>query len=162
MSKRYYWNNTSDFGMTLNTEFEVEMLVECKKSLPNETGGILIGAYTQGNSIAEISKITGPPPDSKYGRYTFFRGTHGLKKLLNDYWEKHQQYYLGEWHFHPFGAPVPSHQDIRQMQQIANSRRYNCPEPILLIIGGNPFENLKINVYVFPRGKEYITLIETS
>lgn len=158
MSKRLYWNETAVIGLSLDANHEREMLQECTKSFPNETGGILIGLYKQDNTIAEVTKISGPPKDSKHGRYTFYRGTLGLIELLDEYWEKHQQYYLGEWHFHPNGKPVPSHQDILQMKQIANSKRYNCPEPILLIVGGHPKKQWTTSAYVFPKGKECITL----
>jgi integrative and conjugative element protein (TIGR02256 family) len=58
-----------------------------------------------------------------------------LKKILKARWEK-KQYYLGEWHFHPNASPNPSGQDKRQLMEIANNASYNCPEPIMIIIGG--------------------------
>jgi hypothetical protein len=49
-----------------------------------------------------------------------------------------KEHYLGEWHFHPFAAPSPSSIDYSQMAEIAVSRSWRCPEPVLLIIGGDP------------------------
>ncbi len=47
-------------------------------------------------------------------------------------------YYIGEWHFHPFMSPVPSGTDLRQIRAIARDRDYQCPVPILIVVGGDP------------------------
>jgi hypothetical protein len=40
------------------------------------------------------------------------------------------------------------------MKEIASSRGYQCPEPILLIIGGNPKDVWSVQVTVFKRSGE--------
>ncbi|WP_051398046.1 Mov34/MPN/PAD-1 family protein [Runella limosa] len=112
----------------------------------NETGGILIGNYKWNQTLAVISEITGPPSDSKMGLTWFKRGIRGLKQLIERSWIK-GHYYIGEWHFHPYASPNPSRQDIQEMKNIATSKIYNCPEPILLIIGGC-VDNFKLRVFV--------------
>ncbi len=43
------------------------------------------------------------------------------------------------------------HSDIQQMKEIASSSRYVCPEPVLLIIGGCPPQELEIiTICVYP------------
>lgn len=61
-------------------------------------------------------------------------------------------FYVGEWHFHPNAAPTPSDTDHRSMRGIATSTRYNCPEPVLVIVGGNPRREWTASAQVFPRG----------
>lgn len=136
------------------------ILKNVKKTGTYETGGILTGNYSDDLKTAFIKLSTGPPVDSKTGPTWFNRGTQGLKKLINKLWSKNN-YYLGEWHFHPNALPIPSGQDKRQMKEIALSKQYNCPEPIMLIIGGNHIE-YKIAVFVFTRMSKVYELKEIN
>jgi len=66
---------------------------------------------------------------------------------------------LGEWHFHPEASSILSEQDLQQMQQIAASDLYSCPEPLLLIIGGTPPSDWTMNAYVCFSASSEIALI---
>jgi integrative and conjugative element protein (TIGR02256 family) len=114
----------------------------------NETGGIILGSYPD-LTTAEVSEILGPPSDSRAGRYWFERGIKGLKSILNAAWNENQ-YYLGEWHYHPNGTVEPSPQDFQQMKKISKSEKYYCPEPLMIIIAGN-FRNYRLGVYMTDR-----------
>lgn len=131
-------------GQTADCEFAVELQGSVLKALDQycsdagslETGGILIGYYTNGSLLAIIREATPPPPDSKRGRSQFERGVTGLRKLLGKRWlAKERTFYLGEWHFHPASCVEPSSQDFAQMIEISQARRYDCKEPLLLILG---------------------------
>lgn len=100
-----------------------------------ETGGILIGYYDTSLKNAYITEVTREPEDSKSGPTWFIRGIKGLKKLIIKKWEK-EEYYLGEWHYHPGQSPEPSKVDINQMRKNAKDKHFNCKEPILVIVGG--------------------------
>lgn len=101
-----------------------------------ETGGILIGRYTDDNATAVILEATPPPADSKDGSTWFVRGFAGLRQLLLQRWRsKDRSYYVGEWHYHPANVIVPSDDDWTQMDSIARAPEYRCSEPILLIAG---------------------------
>jgi len=123
----------------------------------NETGGIIIGQYNDDRDCATVSLVTPAPPDSKSGHTWFERGVSGLQQLITRMWKK-KDYYLGEWHFHPYAPPTPSRTDINQMVRIANSKQYNCPEPILLIIGGNP-ETYTIQIAVILPNENVVELL---
>lgn len=127
----------------------------CKTSNSNETGGILIGNYSRNQKTANILKVTPPPQNSRKTKCTFKRGTAGLKNFLDLMWEQ-GLYYLGEWHYHPNASPFPSGTDINQMIRFANSSDLKCPEPILVIIGGNLCKE-SIFVAVFNKN-DYVTL----
>lgn len=107
------------------------------RSVPQETGGVLIGSYDDMLHIATITKATGAPKDSACSRLGFIRGIAGTKAILKRAADR-GEYYLGEWHTHPRASPEPSRTDLEQMLEIAMSKSYNCPEPILIIAGGNP------------------------
>ena len=72
------------------------------------------------------------------------------KKLLLNKW-KNQEFYIGEWHFHPNGTTTPSPQDFTQLSEISESNRYNCPEPIMIIVAGTP-SKFEIQPYILIPG----------
>ena len=100
-----------------------------------ETGGILIGSYSADGVVARVNEALGPPKDSRSTRTEFMRSPSGLKGILQRRWSS-QQYYLGEWHFHPQGRGRPSPQDQRQLAEIGNDGAYACQKPILIVVGG--------------------------
>ncbi|NVJ07789.1 Mov34/MPN/PAD-1 family protein [Myxococcus sp. AM001] len=108
----------------------------CREAGASETGGILIGRYSDDLSIASVREATPPPPDSRRGRSWFVRGVSGLGNMLGDKWrEKDRAYYVGEWHFHPVAHIEPSRDDFDQMLKISRAKEYDCKEPLLLILG---------------------------
>jgi len=148
-----YWSSNKNFGLVVGPEQLQQMSEHCIKYGSCETGGVLIGSYSDNKACASITQILGPAQDSKSGRTWFIRGISGLQKLIDRYWERDKHYYLGEWHFHPYAMPNPSGQDIAQMRSIASSKAYNCPEPLLIIMGGNPAKHPLVRAFVFPQGQ---------
>jgi hypothetical protein len=138
------------FSVSFSSGVTADMARICLASRESETGGILIGRYSDDQAIAIVEQVSGPPPDSQHCFATFFRGIRGLQDLLNKLWAKpKKQYYLGEWHYHPLPILTPSSDDITQMSSIAASDKYACPEPILVIVAGpQPSEyNLSVSVH---------------
>ncbi|AXV36812.1 MAG: hypothetical protein CIT01_00660 [Methanobacterium sp. BRmetb2] len=147
MSKITFKSVDDKFLVEINNKILNRIKNECINARTKETGGILIGNYSENQSIANIRSITGPPKDSKQDRHTFRRGINGLMKLLDNKWNL-GQYYLGEWHFHPNSSSQPSQVDDNQMKNFAKDGLLQCPEPILLIIGGNQNKwDLSVHVY---------------
>jgi integrative and conjugative element protein (TIGR02256 family) len=124
------------FGLDLGTVHVAAILSSCQRASDQETGGVLIGYYNPSHNLAFVTEVTPAPPDSKHGATWFDRGVKGLTGKLHLSWKKTGSFYLGEWHYHPGATPDPSSTDSTQMASIAGSRRYACPEPVLLIIGG--------------------------
>lgn len=159
MSGSYsYTSKDASFKLTLCRQHYEMMRKLCKKSHPKETGGILIGNYSEDQHTAIISKITISPRDSKHGLNWFERGTEGLQYILDNAWDKEGMYYLGEWHYHPKDFPQPSFIDEKQMERIGTNPKYHCPEPILIIVNGDI--NKTLCPYVFPSNRNYISLEE--
>ena len=136
VSKLLFLN--SDFKLNINLPDELfkKMTYICNQSYPNETGGIIIGQYSEDFLTANISEITSPTIDTVKRRFSLKRGINGLKEKLDALWENNN-YYLGEWHYHPNASATPSKTDINQMIALSKYEKLNCPEPILIIIGGN-------------------------
>jgi len=151
------------FGLSFLEDAVEELLKYCREAEDVETGGIIIGRYSEDRATAVADRVTGPPPDSKHFFAQFLRGVQGLQELLNCVWSKRErQFYLGEWHYHPLPNPVPSADDIAQMREIANSKKYACPEPLLLIVAGPPAQGWLFSVTVHPRQRQMLFLKETS
>jgi integrative and conjugative element protein (TIGR02256 family) len=143
------------FEIKIDASRVSEMVRHCIKSGKNETGGILVGKYNSTTTCAHILVVKDAPTDSVRGPFTFVRGVRGLQRWLDQLWRNKQGYYLGEWHFHPFAAPNPSSTDVKQMEALAQDGGHHCPEPILLILGGDPQVSWSIRVFVFPRGRRW-------
>ncbi|MBX3408215.1 MAG: Mov34/MPN/PAD-1 family protein [Phycisphaeraceae bacterium] len=134
------------------------MLELCRQARRLETGGVLVGRYSSDQRIAQVDVATGPGSDSQAGGTWLVRGVRGLQKVLDAFWSQKRGYYVGEWHFHPGAAPCPSHRDVSQMRSIAKSNTYHCPEPLLIILGGDPDGAYSLHAEVFTRSGRRIVL----
>lgn len=128
----------------------------CEQAGQAETGGILIGRYDNAHAVALVEEILGPTGDSRAGRAWFVRGVRGLTAALERLW-RGGTYYLGEWHFHPGGAPEPSPPDIRAMRRIASDPKAACPEPVLLVAAGGA-SAIEIGAFVVRATGAIVTL----
>lgn len=155
-----YTNDINKLSVFLKEDLLLELREFCIEKGNLETGGILVGMYDSDLQSAIITKVLGPPADSKHGRTTFVRGTKGVKKILDDLW-KEGQYYLGEWHCHPKALPIASSQDINQMKRIAKNSIYRCPEPIMLIIGQD-YEEFVETFYLSINGSDLIEFVKKN
>ena len=158
-SEREYWSTDRKFGLRIRDTEVQKFMGHCKQAGDRETGGILVGFYTETHDCAIVTDLCGPPSDSRSGKTWFRRGVHGLQGWLQQLWTD-KRFYLGEWHFHPHSRAVPSKVDCDQLEEIARSGQYNCPEPVLLLIGGGPPQRWEMAAYVFPKMQPWVPLEE--
>lgn len=128
---------------------EKELLNYVESHLRNkncETGGMICGYYSEDLKNAFITEFCKPPKDSVFGRASFLRGIVGAESYFEKKWDE-GQYYLGDWHLHPFSSPTASCQDLRQIEVNSKDKKLKCPEPIMVIVGGS--DNKDMNVYIF-------------
>lgn len=152
-----FWSSDRKFGMIIEESHIAKILEACKNSGDHETGGIIVGHYTENLDCAIVTDVSLSPSDSRNGRSWFYRGVNGIQNWLNRLWIR-REYYLGEWHFHPFAYAALSPTDKTQMKKIAKNKSYYCPEPVLLIIGGDPERDWKMRVYVCNKGHSFLEL----
>lgn len=152
------WSDDCRLGIRLSAEVVLKIIMLCSESLNQETGGILVGRYTEDCRCAEITSVSDLPDDSNRGRTWFHRGIRGLGNWLQRCWKRRREYYVGEWHYHPLENVTPSYIDQTTMRQIAYSRTSSCPEPILLIIGTDSQGQMVISAIVFTKHSERIQL----
>jgi Prokaryotic homologs of the JAB domain len=144
-----------DVGLELKPTQLSTLRKRCAASWPKETGGVLVGRYNRSLDIARVTRLPLAPPDSTASIVSFVRGVHGLTELFEHLWQRDsdlREYYLGEWHYHPGQVPVPSSWDDEQMRAIARDGRYQCPEPVLLIVGGGKGVGWSFGAQVYFRG----------
>jgi integrative and conjugative element protein (TIGR02256 family) len=134
-------------GFKLKRDVQLSIIDEFRTHYPNETGGILIGHYTEDLRIAVVIEARPRASDSKAGPTWFIRGRKGLTQVLRESWQS-GEYYLGEWHSHPNGLASPSATDDSQLLNIARAPAYKCPEPILVVAGG-PIEDILLRAFIY-------------
>ena len=147
------------FGLLLPAVVLARILRACHRADKVETGGILVGYYTAELDRAIVTTASLAPRDSRAGPTWFERGVCGLQGWLQRAWRAKGQFYLGEWHYHPHASATPSSIDVRQMAEFALSPELRCPEPVLLIIGGDPPAAWCARSFVFPGGAQPIELL---
>lgn len=162
MSDLELWSADGMFGVRIPKRILLRLLQMCEVAGSLETGGILIGRYSRAHDCALVTDVSRAPKDSSSGRTWFARGVRGLQVWLDRLWHTIRHYYIGEWHFHPGGSPDPSEDDSRQMHGIARSVLYHCPEPVLLILGGEPKAAWRVGAHVYQQAGGSIELASTS
>jgi hypothetical protein len=83
--------------------------------LPNETGGILLGAFDVERKIIYVVDTIPSPVDSQERSTLYIRGCEGLQEKVDKAREDtfEQVEYVGEWHSHPDGVEcLPSGDDL--------------------------------------------------
>lgn len=154
------WASDDEGFQVLLEDASLSTITSCHvQSHGVETGGILVGLYARSARQAVVIAASPPPPDSRGGPTWFRRGTIGLAGWLADLWRSENLYYLGEWHSHPGGSCAPSACDSSEMARIAVSRKYHCPEPILVVIGGAEPSHWCLSVSVFRSRQPRVALV---
>lgn len=105
-----------------------KILGESERQPQVETGGVLMGAFSEASQTFRISDVLQAPSDSTCERDGFVLGTVGLRDRLDEYIPKHI-YCLGTWHTH-LSESGPSKQDLRTAALVGESRT----EPSVLLI----------------------------
>jgi hypothetical protein len=55
------WSEDRKYGLRLSEEHLSAILGQCRQAVPNETGGILVGTYTQSHDCAVVTSVSGAP-----------------------------------------------------------------------------------------------------
>lgn len=77
----------------------------------NETGGILLG---RADAATMWVRSAGDPGPAAVHRPSFFlRDLHHAQRLAAEAFAHDGSEWIGEWHTHPGGAPIPSALDLR-------------------------------------------------
>lgn len=138
------------------------MLEITRNHYPREIGSSLVGCYSYDGFDAYVLDMAPLCPDSKVSPNFFYRGIKGLRKFYIKLWQSYmgERYYVGEWHSHPNGIPIPSNTDDISQTAVAADNRVNCPENILVIVRGNLPCEPDLGVFVYSRRRGRIDLFQ--
>ncbi len=118
-----------------------EMRTDREKALPNETGGVLIGAYDIARKRIYVVCQVRAPEDSISSPTSFIRGCANLPERLKYIHETtlDNLTYIGEWHSHPSANTQRSTDDIKLHKAIVDYNRENCLPGCMMILGTDNF-----------------------
>ncbi len=104
----------------------------------NETGGMLVG-YEGAERSDEIvvTDVIGPGPRARHGEYAFNPDGAWQRRQLARLYRASGRVttFLGDWHSHPRGLPLPSETDVATAARTAANERARAPRPLTLIVG---------------------------
>ncbi len=69
-----YQTDDGQYGMKISKDSINRVVHHCQNASPNETGGILVGYYSDDLRCAIVTDITGPPVDSVLKSCFFIEG----------------------------------------------------------------------------------------
>jgi integrative and conjugative element protein (TIGR02256 family) len=108
------------------------------RHLPEETGGILLGAVDQHRRTIALVDALAPPDDSVGTPTSFARGTESLAEAVEEASRRTAGIvgYVGEWHSHPPHASTDmSPDDLRQLLHLTVHLGSDGDPAVMLIVG---------------------------
>lgn len=116
-----------------------------------ETGGLLFGERNDLLKIVWVDEVSGPPPDSSHSASGFMCGVQGTAELASEKAKRTSElvHFLGMWHTHPGGMPLPSATDLRGIEQLVQATRAPRGKSLMMIVGGTTGGEHPTAAYVF-------------
>lgn len=147
------------YRVVLASQFLDESSCLAGEYYPNEVGTSLVGTYSDDGWDATVVEVAPLTPDSTGGSSWFMRGMRGLRSYFVGLFKKSGglSHYVGEWHSHPDGTPIPSPTDDRNMMDIAADPEARCPECILVLVAFNA-AGAETAVYVYSKARGRVAL----
>lgn len=130
----------NEWSLCIDSDFMKKIHEERITDLPNETGGVLIGAYDMSRKVVYLVDSILSPEDSKKWPTVYIRGHKYLEKNMDRIREITQEHltYVGEWHSHPTGCScIPSLDDKKAFLWQAEVMEKSGYPAIMLIAGDN-------------------------
>ena len=117
-----------------------------KNKLPNETGGVLVGAFDMERKIIYIVDTIPSPVDSIEWPVSYIRGCQGLYESVVRVMKitGNGMGYVGEWHSHPDGCAIlPSADDKKAFEWLFENMSLDGRPAVMMIVGNKDY-----NVYI--------------
>lgn len=109
-----------------------------KEKLPNETGGVLIGAFDMQRKVIYVVDVIDSPSDSEEAPNCYIRGTMELQADVQRYASLTDGHlvYIGEWHSHPSDCPAIASKTDETLVHSLHKLRSADGHPALMAIVG--------------------------
>jgi integrative and conjugative element protein (TIGR02256 family) len=130
------------------------MLSEAHRVLPLETGGVLLGYWSEDHMAAVVTNAVGPGPQAQHDYCSFIPDyDYHCAEIARIYEASGRRYtYLGDWHTHPGGSPRLSRRDRLTLRRIARHEPARVRTPLMLVVFGNDEWRMQSWCY-FSRGR---------
>lgn len=101
---------------------------------PYEIGGWLLGYWTADREQVMVTHAT--PPARRGTPFGITIDGRGHRPRFDEAWDASEGLvtFLGDWHTHPGGPPIPSWRDQRAARRLATSEDFRTPQPLVAII----------------------------
>lgn len=108
-------------------------------SKPRETGGTLVGHYSEDLREAFVTRVLEANIGARKQRARFYRPPDEVDGQLARIYKESGglTHYLGEWHTHPDATSTPSSKDLSTLSGLAKSRSVATDTPFMVILGEN-------------------------
>jgi integrative and conjugative element protein (TIGR02256 family) len=118
-----------------------------------ETGGLLFGERSDLVRTVWVDEASGPPPDSSHSAAGFVCGVRGTAELATEKAKRTADLvcFLGMWHTHPGGRPLPSATDLKGVEDLIEATETPDGKSLMLIVGGRASGQFNTAGYVFSR-----------
>jgi proteasome lid subunit RPN8/RPN11 len=130
------------WSIRVSSDVVDQMLARRSDRLPNETGGVLIGAFDVHERIVYVTGMLPSPPDSEEWPGSYVRGSRGLYAQVRAIEERSggEVTYVGEWHSHPSGCcSMLSAVDISALDDLSAAMRNEGLPGMVLIVSDDGF-----------------------
>lgn len=122
------------------------MARDAQEASPLESGGVLIGYWSQSREDAVITDIVGGGPRALRTKYSFlpdqaFQESEIARKYVAS---GRVATYLGDWHSHPMGLTEPSRLDRRTLKRIVRGHEARLSCALMVIVAGGPDWNIRV------------------
>ena len=116
----------------------IERMAE--ESFPNESGGALMGYWSEEEKTVVITNVVGPGPNAKHARYSFVPDYEFQEQQIAEIYSTSGRLrtYLGDWHSHPDGPASLSNTDKRTLKNIADFPKARAEKPLMILLSGVP------------------------
>lgn len=157
--------SASDIRIVMPEEALLAVFNECDSFADDETGGRLIGKYTEarGKLTIDVTGIIEPGPSARRSRVSFFQDGPYQEGIFRQIEQRHPEIeHLGNWHTHHVnGLPHLSGGDVNTYTRTVNHKNHNTSFfYALLVIAKNPgvsgLGRYDIKHFVFRRGDDTI------
>lgn len=111
-----------------------EMAADAAEHAPDESGGMLIGYWSE-NGDAVITNVVAGGPGATRRPNSFVPDGRWQQERLEEIYNRSGRLhtYIGDWHSHPAGALRPSRRDRATARKIAGASEARAPQPLTLI-----------------------------
>jgi integrative and conjugative element protein (TIGR02256 family) len=127
-----------DWAIILDKHLLSSLTALREAGLPDETGGVLIGAFDTANKRCYVVSAISSPRDSIATKQSYVRGIGGLRAKISEIERvtQGQLGYVGEWHSHPAGCSTqPSLDDRDAHEWLVGIMQPETLPGIMFIIG---------------------------